>query len=303
MRAELVLVLAAAALISSGQAWITSYGFRQLANELMSLPNASLIKVQEPLRIAMNKDEALRELVLFFTTTVSPPASPVASPKLRNRAEDREEGEEVQESEATVARTQTTKEGDTTTTTPKFNDPNFIPGEHLDPNGETSFVTPKPVTDALVDFVEKINEKKTELWQTGVWLIVTWILQGSFLILSMWVAGLFIPLYTLTNEMGELLPYEEEDRIDKMLELAELYEQNPLRFAHLPGFEIKGFDPLIRTGHKDDDNGLKKKRKKRKKRKKKKKKKKVVGGAKKKKKGAGGDKKKKKDGKKKLKKS
>ena len=216
----IVLVAAAIFLANDANAWLTGYGFRELIIALQRTPNQSVIDVQEPLRMSLTKEEALKQLMARLNSS-----------SLRNRGINNRQ----EESSSTTV--------DPDNTTAKFDDPNFIPGEYLDPSGEAKFITPAPITDILIDFMAEIEKRQDTLWQVGVYILLNWMLQGAFIILSAWVLGLFVPMYTITQKMGETLPMEDEDRVDKMMELALMYEQNPLRFAHLPGFEIPGFDP------------------------------------------------------------
>ncbi len=214
----LLWLLASIYAVSETEAWLTNYGFRELIHAVHRTPNQSRIDVQEALRLNLTKEQAVQQLRTRLNT---------ASRNRKNQLMDRDDDEST-----------------TTSTTVKFNDPNFIPGQYLDASGQAKFVTPAPITDILVDFMAEIDKRQEELWQVGVYIMLNWILQGSFIILAAWIFGLFFPLYQLTQKMGETLPMEDEDRVDKMLELAEMYEENPIRFAHLPGFQIPGFDPL-----------------------------------------------------------
>ena len=132
-------------------------------------------------------------------------------------------------------------ESDPETTTPVFDNPNFIPGDFLDPSGNVKLQPEPPVTDLLILFLERLDGRKNELWQVGAMILFSWVLQIIFIMLALWTLGVFIPLYTMVQAFSKDLPKEDEDKIEEMVTIAELYEENPLRFAHLPGFEIEGF--------------------------------------------------------------
>ena len=86
-----------------------------------------------------------------------------------------------------------------------------------------------------------VDAKTDEIWQLGVICMIDWILFLTFLVFIFGIAGVYIPLRKQSLELCETLPKEEADEMDELITIAELYEQNPLRFAHLPGFEIPGY--------------------------------------------------------------
>ncbi len=216
MEKHLLAVLTLASLLHRSEGFLTNYGFRELILAVHRTPNQTRVDVREPLRLSLTKEEAAERLRAMLG---------------RGGA-------------GRISGRQGTSPNASTTTTIRFDDPNFIPGEYLDAGGQAKFVTPPPITDILVDFMDEVTAREDVLWQVGVYILANWMLQAAFLILAAWVGGLYIPMYNVTQKMGETLPMEDEDRVDKMLELAEMYEENPIRFAHLPGFEIPGFDPL-----------------------------------------------------------
>ncbi len=214
------------------KAWLSNYGFRELIQAVHGNINATTVDIREPLKIPLTDTEILKQLLERLS---------------------KQHGEETLR-DRTSNQTLSDREGDETTkadggsteasTTVRFDDPNFIPGEYLDASGEAKFVTPQPVADVLIQFMAEVDSRQETLWQVGVYILLDLLTEAIFLVLAAWVIGLFIPMHSLTTEIAKTMPMEKEDRLDKMRELAQMYEENPIRFAHLPGFEIPGFDPL-----------------------------------------------------------
>ena len=228
------------------RAWLSSHGLRDLVREIHRTPNKTSHHVSDPLSLTTDIDESERLLLMEIMRRGGPSREAgslvdTGRSSLRNRqaqapGQPTGSAEEEKEAQGNASGNETEIEAS------KFADDNFVPGIHLDFRGQPKYVTPAPIQDVLIEFMGLIEERQNTLWQIGVFVCIDWVLQALFIILAAWVLGLFVPMYVVTQKMGATLPMEADDRVDKMLELAEMYNQNPLRFAHLPGFGIEGFD-------------------------------------------------------------
>ncbi len=134
------------------------------------------------------------------------------------------------------------------TSTSKFDDPNFIPGEFLDSSGEAKFVTHQP-SDILTLFMSEMKTREERVWQVAVFVLACWVLQAICIVVPV-VNGVLVlrtyrPAQKLDQELNRLDLRRHKKREpdgDYFLELAKKYEQNRITFAHLPGFGIPDFD-------------------------------------------------------------
>merc|ERR1712042_248772 len=116
------------------------------------------------------------------------------------------------DTEDDVTSSTATPEEEEEVTKAAFDDPNFIPGDFLDPWGNVKLEPEPPVTDILVQFMERLEGRKTELWQVGALILFSLVLQVAFILLSLWTLGVFIPLYNTINVVSKNFPKDEDEK-------------------------------------------------------------------------------------------
>ncbi len=109
----------------------------------------------------------------------------------------------VKEKEEESSIEQVDSASSSSSTTIRYEDPNFIPGEYIDAEGQARFVTPPPVTDVLVGFVAKMGEREEVLWRQVVSIVFDLVFFVVFLLLCLAALAIVLPLQARTRDMKQ----------------------------------------------------------------------------------------------------
>ena len=87
-----------------------------------------------------------------------------------------------------------------------IDDPNWIPGEFLDPDGNPKVISPPPVTTVLQDFLSEVENRHNEiLWTAANFLISV----ATNILVIVGLATIFfmvLPFYNMAKEMNATMP-------------------------------------------------------------------------------------------------
>ena len=113
----------------------------------------------------------------------------------------------------TIPETETESTNVTTTTFKPgtIDDPNFIPGNFLDPSGNAKVIPPPPVTTVLQDFLAQVNDRNDYFLWTGANFLIGLGCQVLVIVGLVTSLCVLLPFFNTTKGMNSALPKDKRD--------------------------------------------------------------------------------------------
>ena len=100
-----------------------------------------------------------------------------------------------------------TTPNETTTYKPgTIDDPNWIPGEFLDPYGKPKVISPPPVTTVLQDFLSEVQNRNSEILWTAANFLFSVATNILVIVGLATIFSMVLPFYNVTKGMNSALP-------------------------------------------------------------------------------------------------
>ena len=115
--------------------------------------------------------------------------------------------------DSTIPETETESTNVTTTTFKPgtIDDPNFIPGNFLDPSGNAKVIPPPPVTTVLQDFLAQVNDRNDYFLWTGANFLIGLGCQVLVIVGLVTSLCVLLPFFNTTKGMNSALPKDKRD--------------------------------------------------------------------------------------------